>query len=174
MSEGYLGEIRPFPYDYVPKGWVLCNGAVLEISKYPQLFALLGTAYGGDGRTSFGLPNLTGRVAVGDGQGQGLTPRKRGERGGTTEALPLTEATLASHRHALRGTATTGTTREPSFWMFATIRRNVYRKAAGGTGTMSPETLPPAGETQPQPHENLQPSLALVYCIAVEGTYPPE
>jgi len=172
MSDAYLGEIRPFPYPFVPKGWALCNGAVLEISKYPQLFSLLGTAYGGDGRVTFGLPNLAGRVAVGDGHGEGLTPRKRGDWGGT-EALPLTEATLASHRHTLHGTSTTGSSREPSGAMFANIRRNVYRKEAGGTGTMSPLTLSPAGEGQPQPHENRQPSLELVYCIAVEGIYPP-
>ncbi|MFC2106004.1 phage tail protein [Candidatus Bipolaricaulota bacterium] len=173
MSDAYLGEIRPFPYSYAPKGWAICDGSLLSISEYPQLFALLGSVYGGDGRTSFGLPNLTDRVAVGDGHGAGLTPRRPGERGGI-DALPLTETTLASHRHTLRGTSTTGSSREPHGAMFANIRRNVYRRAPGGTGTMLPETLSPTGETQTQPHENRQPSLELIYCIAVEGIYPPE
>ena len=173
MSDAYLGEIRPFPYNYVPKGWALCDGSTVSISEYPSLFALLGTAYGGDGRTSFGLPNLTDRVAVGDGHGEGLTPRKRGDWGGI-DALPLTEATLGIHRHALYGTATEGDSMTPIGAMFANIRRSVYRRATGSTGAMLPETLLPAGEAQPQPHENRQPSLKLVYCIAVEGVYPPD
>lgn len=172
MAEPFLGEIRSFAINKTPDGWAPCDGRLLKITDHQALFALLGTTYGGDGRTSFGLPNLTDRVAVGDGHGQGLTPRNRGDWGGI-DALPLTEATLASHRHTLHGTSTSGTSRTPSGSMFASFRMSVYRKAVEGTGTMSPETITPAGEAQPQPHQNLQPSLTLVYCIAVEGVYPP-
>ena len=173
MSDPYLGEIRAFPYAYAPKGWALCDGSLLEIAKYPGLFSLLGVAYGGDGRVTFGVPNLTGRVAVGDGRGEGLTPRSRGDMGGA-EALPLTAATLSAHRHSLVGSSNTGTGKTPSGAMFSSLRKSVYRKATGGTGTMSPLTLASTGEGKPDVHENRQPSLVLAYCIAVEGTYPPE
>jgi len=136
MADPFLGEIRAFAINKTPRDWAPCSGQLLSISDYPALFGLLGTTYGGDGRVTFGLPNLTGRVAVGDGHGEGLTPRRRRDWGGT-EALPMTEATLASHRHTRRGTSTTGTIREPSGAMFANLRKSVYRKEAGGTGTVT-------------------------------------
>lgn len=172
MAEPYLGEIRAFPYSYAPKGWVLCDGSLLKIAENPALFSLLGETFGGDGRITFGVPNLTGRITISDGQGAGLTPRRVGEMGGSTR-VSLSGTHLPPHSHALRGTSSGGTQKTPADALFATVRgQNVYQEATGETGTMAGASLSPGGEGEP--HENRMPGLELNYCIAIEGAYPSE
>src|SRR5438477_8882632 len=105
MSEPFLGEIRMFGFNFAPVGWAMCNGQLLPISQNTALFSLLGTQYGGNGQSNFALPDLRGRVAMGFGQGPGLSPRVQGETGGE-EAVVLTAATMPAHTHGLTGGGT--------------------------------------------------------------------
>ena len=169
MSEPYLGEIRLMPYDWPPKGWALCQGQTLPISNNQGLFALLGTIYGGDGVTTFKLPDLRGRALR-----HASSDAPQGTMGGQ-ETVTLTSNQLPQHMHAVTTAAGNGNTSE-----FAGAV--VSDAAAGGTptnlyadGSSPVQGLAPACvDTQggSQPHENCQPSLVLNYCIAVSGVFP--
>lgn len=152
MSEPFVGEIRVFPFNFAPRGWALCNGQLLPISQNTALFSLLGTFYGGDGRTTFALPNLQGTTAIGTGQGPGLSPVVIGESGGAS-TVTLLESQLPAHRHTHSGA---GTTNRP----------------APGLLPADGSALTPAAFS-PQPHENMPPYLVANYCIALQGIYPP-
>lgn len=152
MSEPFVGEIRVFPFNFAPVGWALCNGQLLPISQNTALFSLLGTNYGGDGRSTFGLPNLQGATAVGAGQGPGLTPVVLGEAGGSS-AVTLRESELPAHSHTHSGP---GTTNRPTPGLLP----------ADGSA------LTPAAFSA-QPHDNMPPYLVVNYCIALQGIYPP-
>jgi microcystin-dependent protein len=172
----FIGEIRAFPFSFAPKDWALCNGQVLPITSNTALFSILGTTYGGDGKTTFGLPDLQGRVIVSPGQGPGLSPWFWGEIAGS-DSVTLLSSEMPMHNHQITGMNNTGTVPAPD--------SNSYlsRDSRGGSGViqymqtggtpsapMAPNTLLPSGGTTP--HENRQPFLVLNYCIALRGEFP--
>lgn len=168
--ENYMGEIRLFAGNYVPVGWVLCDGRSLQISQYSALFSLIGATYGGDGRTTFNIPDLRGRVAVHKGQGTGLTNRALGTSYGA-ETVALAQANISAHTHVISvgGDATTSvpTNNYPG----NSIGFNLYSSAAQGDSTMNPDEV---GSTTNagQPHNNMMPSFCLNYIMALTGIFP--
>jgi len=171
MADNFVGEIRIFPFNFAPTGWALCNGQLLPISQNTALFSLLGTQFGGDGRSTFGLPNLQGSIPVGQGQGPGLSLYDIGESGGVA-SLTLLVSTIPSHSHTLPVSATPGrvNTPSPSAVLGATGRGSPDVYAGSVTGNMSAAGSGNAGGGQP--HNNLMPYLVLNYCIALTGIYP--
>lgn len=161
MSDPYLGEIRMFGGTFVPYGWVSCDGSLLSINSNQALFAILGTTYGGNGVTTFAVPDLRGRLAVHAGSGPGLTPRTLGQQFGT-ESVSLNVAQMPSHQHSMTG-ATTQTTDRPA-----------GAAAAPGSSYGTPTTPMAATQSAGQglPHENMQPSLAVNFIIATQGIFP--
>ncbi|PPC88967.1 MAG: phage tail protein [Methylobacter sp.] len=170
MSEPFIGEIRSFGFNFAPKGWLPCNGQLLTIAQNTALFSILGTTYGGDGRTNFALPNLNGNVAMGAGQGAGLTPRVIGETGGV-ESVTLLESQIPAHTHPANCNNANGNQYGPAghFWAQDAAGGHDYSDTA--TGQMASGTIQPAGGNQA--HTNLQPYLVLNYCIATQGIFPP-
>jgi microcystin-dependent protein len=169
MSDPFIGEIRLLPYTFAPLGWALCDGSLLSIAQNTALFSLLGTTYGGDGRSTFALPDLRGRVALSSGQGPGLIDHPLGELGGD-ETVTLTTDHIPAHNHGVvahntRGAHASPKGRVPGHPSAGTS----YADASDGT-RMSAEMVAPTGGSQP--HDNLPPYLALNYCIAMEGIYP--
>ncbi len=181
MSDQFLAEIRIFPFNFAPVGWAQCNGQILSIQQYSALFSLLGTNYGGNGTSNFALPNFQGAVPINQGQGPGLSPYSVGQSGGSTNVTLLSNE-IALHTHLVnadqdlasssspggqiyqRGNWTQGTTAE-GIALYSTL-------AAGDTlSSFSPLAIGPAGGTQP--HNNLMPYLALNFCIALSGIFPP-
>jgi len=168
MSEPFIGEIRLFPYDFAPRGWAFCHGQLLSIVQNTSLFALLGTTYGGDGRITFALPDLRGRVAVSSGQGPGLSAYELGGVGGA-ESITLTEAELPTHTHQVSVNGRASSSSKPG--------NHYLGRASSGTayastvnGTLNPDAVVPAGGGEP--HENRPPHLTLNYCIALAGIFP--
>ncbi len=169
MSEPFVAEIRIFAGNFAPRGWAFCNGQLLPISQNTALFSLIGTTYGGDGRSTTALPNLQGRAPMHPGRGPGLTARRLGERGGV-EGVTLSEAQMPNHNHTAEATTDTGVTNEPSNNFLATVLgrgSNLY-KQSGSTTPMDP--LGNAGGSQP--HNNMQPFLTMNFIIALVGLYP--
>jgi microcystin-dependent protein len=169
-QEPYLGEIRWVGFNFAPRGWALCNGQLLPISQNTALFSLLGTTYGGDGQTTFALPDLRGRVPIGMGQGPGLTDRELGETGGA-EAVMLTEAELPSHPHQAMGTSNPAIASSPAGNVWGRTRRltQLYGPDAN-LMSMSASAIEATGGDQP--HENMPPFLTLTCIIALEGIFP--
>ena len=165
MAEPYIGEIRLFSGNYAPAGWALCNGQVMQISDNEPLFALLGTIYGGDGQTTFGLPDLRGRVPIHPAPGTYAV----GQMGGT-ETVTLTSQNMAQHSHSANANAGNGTTSDPTglFWAGNNDYR-VYSDVAPST-SFAPAAIGVAGGGNP--HENMMPFLTVSYIIALEGVYP--
>ena len=174
MSDQYLGEIRVFPYNFAPYNWIFCNGAILPIQQYTALFSLLGVTYGGNGTTNFQLPDLQGRVPMHPGTGAGLSPRNLGDAGGSA-TVGLTSVNMPSHNHSL-GTdgIDVGDQSVPSVKL-------VLAQTAQDTFAYQTKTdkLVPASLKSITPfpggggmHNNLQPYLALNFCIALSGIYP--
>jgi microcystin-dependent protein len=173
MSDQFLGEVRIFAGNFAPAGWALCNGQLLPISQNTALFSLLGTNFGGDGRTTFGLPNLQAAAPLAAGQGIGLTPRSTGETGGVP-VVALSASQLPAHTHAAMGTASPGTSPDPAnaVWGIAAVARGttMYASAAGAMSQMHAQALSPSGGGQP--HINLPPYLGLTFIIALQGIFP--
>ncbi|WP_309713905.1 tail fiber protein [Armatimonas sp.] len=180
MADPFLGEIKMFGFNYAPKNWAHCNGQALLISQSTALYSLLSTNYGGDGKTTFKLPDLRGRVPVHASSESvaGRTSYKRGETAGA-ETVALTVETMPSHNHGgtLFTTKATGTSKEISRSVPAQLRinktlGNLYRIYAPGirNAVVNPNALSPAGFSLP--HENRMPFLAIHYIIATEGIYP--
>ncbi len=165
--EPFIGMIQLFGFDWAPNGWARCDGQLLSISANTALFSLLGTTYGGDGRTTFGLPDLRGRAPVHDGQGPGLTNRVVGEVYGQ-ESVTLTAGQLPSHTHGVQGSATAAS-KSPAGAVPAYNDQGAAFGAPDGTA-MAPNMTQPTGSSQPI--ETIPPVLAMNYCIAVEGIYP--
>lgn len=178
MADQFLGEIRMIAFDFAPIGWALCDGQLMPISQYAALFSLLGVNFGGDGRSTFGLPNLQGNVAMDFGDGIGLTPRNIGETGGTTNVTLLYNE-MAMHTHLLNGDTTGGTTASKS------PANNVYTETPGSRGntdklyvtnqstqpiTLDPTFISPVGGNLP--HSNQQPYLVVKFAIAFTGQFP--
>jgi microcystin-dependent protein len=173
MSNPYLGELRPFAGNFAPRNWALCNGALLSIAQNNALFALLGTTYGGDGVTTFGLPDLRGRVAISQGQGPGLTNRVLGAQGGT-ETVTLTTQQLPAHTHQAYASAGAAASAQPSGNVPATPGNGglfYLPPVSGQTQQDFPaDTIQTAGGSQP--HDNIMPILAITYIIALQGIFP--
>ncbi len=171
----YIGQIEAFAFNFAPKGWAQCNGQLLSIAQNSALFSLLGTVYGGDGRTTFGLPDLRGRVAINQGHGPGLSTYVMGEMAGS-ESVTLTSAQMPAHNHVstLRGNSDDASSGEPGNKTLGVAGANVYNSGAPDNGetlnTGSIQVAPAGGN---QPHNNMQPYLAINYCIALVGIFPP-
>jgi microcystin-dependent protein len=184
MTDPYVGQLQLFGFNFAPAGWALCEGQVLPISQNPPLFSILGTNFGGNGTSTFGLPNLQGRIAVGAGQGLGLSNYAVGETVGTT-TVTLTTQTMPMHNHGLMASLATGSA--------VTVTGNQLGlstvgggKGGGGTVYTSHIYSPNASKATTglaqlaiglngggQPHNNMQPYLTLNYCIALRGVFPP-
>lgn len=163
MSEPFLGEIKIISWNFPPKGWTFCNGQLLPINQNQALFSILGTTYGGDGRTTFGLPNLQGRMPVHVGDGIIL-----GERGGET-AHTINISELPAHNHTPVGSSTNPPT-SPGASGNLWSANNVQSFAASPNVAMNPACILPTGGSQP--HENMSPYLVLNFIIALQGIFP--
>jgi microcystin-dependent protein len=168
----FVAEIRMFPFSFPPTGWAFCNGQLLPISQNTALFSLIGTFYGGDGKSTFALPDLQGAVPMHQGQGQGLTERFLGESSGSP-AVTLLSNEMPMHNHQMQAHALdAGDVQLPSAQslLAASVGGKVYQPAQTPGANLAPEALPPVGGDQP--HNNLQPYLALNFCIALQGIFP--
>lgn len=170
MSDPYIGEIRSFGFNFAPLGWAQCNGQLLSIASNTALFSILGTTYGGDGKSTFALPNLQGNVVMGAGQGSGLSNRVLGESGGTaTETLTIQQ--IPPHTHPVNAQAGNGNKPGPAGNFWAQDLGGSKEYGDSGSAQMATGTVTPSGGGQA--HDNLQPYLVLNYCIALQGVYPP-
>lgn len=186
MTDAFIGEIRLFPYGFAPKGWLDCDGSLLKISDNTTLFSIIGTFYGGDGRLNFALPNLSGAVPVGQGNGPGLPPAPIGQSSGS-ERVTLTEPQMPAHTHSLNaniGRFTPATFSAAPTAGVSRIERYIdaaatppvsivaYNAAAQPVTPvqMAPNAIGAGGASGA--HENRQPFLTFRYCIATQGTYP--
>jgi microcystin-dependent protein len=173
MADPFVAEIRIFPFNFPPKGWAFCDGQLLAISQNTALFSLLGTTYGGDGKSNFALPNMQGNAPMHPGQGPGLSLHDLGETGGS-ETVTLLESEIPAHSHALMATTQAANQATPVNNSLAktTGTFKPYLAPAGAPLVqMSQNALPPAGGDQP--HNNMQPYLTLNFCIALQGVFPP-
>lgn len=173
MSDYFIGEIRIVGFNFAPRGWAMCDGQVMPATQNLALYGLLGTAFGGDGLSTFALPNLQGRVPMGTGPGPALTPRTLGESGGATD-VTLSLSQLPSHTHALVASSSPASSRSPSGTALARSRNgSAYQTTVNqNLANMAPGAVSPAGGGQP--HNNMQPYLAMYFVIALQGVYPPE
>jgi microcystin-dependent protein len=175
VTDQFLGEIRIVGFNFAPTGWALCNGQVMPISQNTALFSLLGTNYGGDGRSTFALPNLQAQAPMHWGQGAGLSARSVGESGGS-DTVALLAAEMPTHQHAATAVAASGTTNSPggAAWAEARFGRaadQIYSNSATGAVAMSPNALATAGGGAP--HNNMPPYLGMNFIIALQGIFPP-
>lgn len=168
MADPFVAEIRIFPFNFAPKGWAWCNGQLLPISQNTALFSLLGTTYGGDGKSNFALPDLQGRAPMHPGQGPGLSLHDLGETGGS-ETVSLLESEIPAHGHGVQTTNEDGNNVNPQGRYFG--RGNALYSAPAALGMLAPETLAPAGGDQP--HNNMMPYLTFYFNIALQGVFPP-
>ena len=170
----FLGEIRIFAGNFAPRSWALCNGQLLSIAQNTALFSILGTNFGGDGRVTFGLPNLQGSTAMAQGDGPGLTPRQVGETGGEP-AVTLTTVNLPSHNHSFTGQSFLSDQNSPN-GNYVGGNRTIFAYVAPNAPNlnlqpMNPIAVSTAGSSQP--HNNMQPYQCLTYIIALQGIFPP-
>jgi microcystin-dependent protein len=174
MADPFVAEIRIFPFNFAPKGWAFCDGQLLPLSQNTALFSLLGTTYGGDGKSNFALPNMQGNAPMHPGQGPGLSLHDLGETGGS-QTVSLLESEMPSHPHSLIAQVPPADTNLPTANVLARASVggvNPYQPPAGAPLVMmSPNALTPAGGDQP--HNNMQPYLTLSFCIALQGVFPP-
>ncbi len=170
MPDPFLGEITTFAGNFAPVGWALCHGQLLPIAGNDALFSLIGTTYGGDGTSTFALPNLASRIPLHQGTGSGLSPRVIGELGGS-ETVNLSTGQLAAHNHTAVCSNTTGNNASPinNYWSTDSGgNTGAYSTTSGST--MAATAIGVAGGGQP--HNNVQPYLVINYIIALEGIYP--
>ena len=169
MSEPFVGEIRMFAGNFAPRGWAFCDGQLLAVSQNDALFSLLGTIYGGDGRTTFGLPDLRGRIPLHVGTGPGLSPRRLGSKGGS-EKETLTTNQLASHTHDWNANTAVATTDAPAGKVLADpVGALLYRQENQNTDLASSMVANTGGSGS---HNNLMPTLCVNFIIALVGIYP--
>ncbi|MDX1996616.1 MAG: tail fiber protein [Thermoanaerobaculia bacterium] len=169
----FVAEIRIFPFNFAPRGWAWCDGQLLPLSQNTALFSLLGTTYGGNGKSNFALPDLQGRAPMHPGQGPGLSLHDLGETGGS-ETVSLLESEIPAHSHTMRASSDPGD-------QFAPSPTASFAASTGGTAyqpiananlvMMAPETLAPTGGDAP--HNNMQPYLTFYFNIALQGVFPP-
>lgn len=182
MADPFLGEIRAFGFNFAPVNWAVCNGATMAVQQNTALFALLGVKFGGNGTTQFKLPNLSGNVAMGSGNGPGLTPEVIGATIGQA-AVTLTVPSIANHDHQVNGRGTTTPTSQTAGPTATSLLSRAFTLSTSPTSTqmysgvdsvntnLSPAAITPSGSNTP--HENRQPFLTLNYCIALAGEFPP-
>jgi microcystin-dependent protein len=178
MANPFVAEIRIFGFNFAPKGWATCGGQLLPISQNTALFSLLGTTYGGDGKSTFALPNLQGNVALQQGQGPGLSLYDLGEQTGS-QTVTLLQTELPSHSHSVNADSGAANSTSPSGNLYKdgqipgspAIAIASYNTSTPPTTTLNPATISPAGGGQP--HNNMMPTLVLNYCIAMQGVFPP-
>ena len=174
MADPFVAEIRIFPFTFPPRGWAFCNGQLLPISQNTALFALLGTMYGGDGKSTFALPNLMGSAPmhVGEtGQGPGLSQHDQGETGGS-ETVTLLQSEIPAHNHGMIASQADAISRIPEQQLLATgIAIGQYGAPVAPMTPLAPQALAPTGGDLP--HNNMQPYLTLNFNIALQGIFPP-
>ncbi|MES2098166.1 MAG: tail fiber protein [Pseudomonadota bacterium] len=171
MSDPFVAEIRIFPFNFAPKGWAFCNGQLLPISQNTALFSLLGTTYGGDGKSTFGLPDMQGSAPMQPGQGNGLSLRDLGEVGGE-QFVTLLESEIPNHTHPVLASSSPSNLAAPS------TTRSLARSSPGTAYSASTtnltqlafQALAPTGGSLP--HNNMMPYLTLNFCIAMQGIFP--
>jgi len=174
MADPFVAEIRIFPFNFAPKGWAFCDGQLLPISQNTALFSLLGTTYGGDGKSTFALPDLQGSAPMHPGQGSGLSLHDLGESGGT-ESVTLLPTEMPAHQHGVgRAANVSGDSVVPTncVWAMSGAGRGAAALYIAGppTGKVNPLSLFPTGGGLP--HNNMQPYLTLNFCIALQGVFP--
>lgn len=171
QSEPFIGQIMCAGFNFAPRGWARLDGQLLPIAQYSALFSLLGTNFGGDGRTTFGLPDMRGRMIVHDGSGPGLTPRRQGETGGAeTHTLNPSQMPMHTHSVAPRASTATGSASSPSGGVPASRPRVPLFEAGSGNTEMAAVTSSPAGGNQPVPQ--MPPYVGINCFIALEGVFP--
>lgn len=172
MADPFVAEIRIFPFNFAPKGWAWCDGQLMPLSQNTALFSLLGTTYGGNGKSNFALPDLQGRAPMHPGQGPGLSLHDLGETGGS-ETVTLLESEIPSHSHGLMATVEDGThgTLASGVTLATSVNGMLYQTSTTGLAMMSPNALAPSGGDAP--HNNMQPYLTFYFCIALQGVFPP-
>jgi microcystin-dependent protein len=176
MTDQFVAEIRVFPFNFAPQGWAMCNGQIISISQNTALFSLLGTNYGGNGLSTFGLPNFQGTVPISQGQGPGLSPYFVGEQAGTA-SVTLLQGQMPAHSHGVQAEdpaiqAADQSAPASNFTLAQSTGGNAYRpNASTQPVTMNPNMIPLQGGGGP--HNNLQPYLTLNFCIALSGIFPP-
>ena len=173
MTDPFLAEIRMFAGNFAPNGWALCNGQLISISQNTALFSLLGTNYGGDGRVTFGLPDLQGAAPMQQGQGPGLSNRSLGETGGV-DSVTLLTSEMPAHTHQVNAVDASGdaTTPTNALWASAQLGRvgtNIYSSAAPSQ-MLNPLSTGITGGSQP--HNNMPPYLGVTFIIALQGIFP--
>lgn len=172
MSSPFVAEIRIFPFNFPPTGWAFCNGQLMPISQNTALFSLLGTFYGGDGKSTFALPNLQGMAPVMWGQGAGLSEYFLGQSSGT-ESVTLLDSEMPAHNHFMQASSDQSDVQQPS--PVRSLARSqpgfAYISGVAPNATLAFEALTPAGGSLP--HNNMMPYLTLNFCIALQGVFPP-
>jgi microcystin-dependent protein len=170
MADPFVAEIRIFPFNFAQRGWAWCDGQLLPLSQNTALFSLLGTTYGGNGKSNFALPDLQGRAPMHPGQGPGLSLHDLGETGGS-ETVTLLESEIPAHSHTLKGNNQSGDNPNPAGNTLARYANIYQQNTTSNLVSMAPEALAPAGGDQP--HNNMQPYLTFYFCIALQGVFPP-
>ena len=173
MSDQFLAEVRIFPFNFAPTGWAFCNGQLMPISQNTALFALLGTVYGGDGKSTFALPDLKGNVPMQPGHGSGLSLRDLGEMSGV-ESITLLLSEIPVHTHTVNTMSDPGTLQipGPDRVLARSANATAYQtNTSANLQMMAPQALALAGGSLP--HNNMQPYLTLNFCIALQGVFPP-
>lgn len=168
MSDPFVAEIRIFPFNFPPTGWAFCNGQLMPISQNTALFSLVGTFYGGDGKSTFALPDLQGNAPMQSGQGQGLSDRFLGEASGE-ESVTLLTSEIPLHNHAANGSDEDDDSLLPANHSYGKLSV-VYGPSNSALGQLAPQSLAVAGGSLP--HNNMQPYLTLNFCIALQGIFP--
>jgi microcystin-dependent protein len=172
VSDQFVAEIRIFGFNFPPTGWAFCNGQLLPISQNTALFSLLGTTYGGDGKSTFALPNMQGNAPMHAGQGQGLSLRDLGEIGGE-ESVTLLESEMPAHTHSLMSfpLVAAASLAAPTQTLGRSGGGSAYKMTAfGTTAQLAPQAIAPSGSSLP--HNNMMPYLTLNFCIALQGIFP--
>jgi microcystin-dependent protein len=173
MADPFVAEIRIVPFNFAPTGWAFCDGQLLPLSQNTALFSLLGTTYGGDGKSNFALPDLQGCAPMHPGQGPGLSPHDLGETGGT-DVVTLLESEVPAHSHPMMASTQPGEdpAPNPGEALARSVGASLYQTVANANlSQLSPNALAVAGGGQP--HNNMQPYLTLNFCIALQGVFPP-
>ncbi|HEX2019873.1 MAG TPA: tail fiber protein [Aurantimonas sp.] len=173
MADPFVAEIRIFPFNFAPRGWAWCDGQLLPLSQNTALFSLLGTTYGGNGKSNFALPDLQGSAPMHPGQGPGLSLHDLGETGGS-ETVTLLESEIPAHSHGLAASNEEGTqgSLTPGITLASSVGGTLYQTTTNANlAGMNPVALRPTGGDQP--HNNMQPYLTCYFCIALQGVFPP-
>ena len=169
MADPFVAEIRILPFTFAPTGWAFCDGQILPLSQNTALFSLLGTTYGGNGKSTFALPDLQGRAPMHPGQGPGLSLHDLGETGGS-QTVTLLQSEIPAHTHTVFGTSFPAATNNAAGQYWGRVAR-FYNPPSAVTLPMAPQALALAGGSLP--HTNMQPYLTLNFCIALQGVFPP-